>query len=287
MTTLPVLYDQLSYLPPVAEPPTGLASKLLSTSNLLQCPVLICLLGSFRVLVDGRQLSLHSVKAEALLRLLGLQHDRTVPRELILETLWPGQPSVLASQSLNSLVHSLRKSLVRELNGDSPVQCQDGTYRLNVEAGVNVDVACFKTLVNAGNQHISTNNLFVATSFFVRAVHLYRGDLCVGTEINTIVEREHLRAQFLTALARLADYYFSIDEYTTCLQYTEQLLEYDPCREDAHRLLMRCYVRLGERAQALRQYRLCEQILRAEYDIVPETQTSQLYDQVRLDPDNV
>jgi DNA-binding SARP family transcriptional activator len=62
------------------------------------------------------------------------------------------------------------------------------------------------------------------------------------------------------------------------------MLASDPCREDAHRLVMRCYVRLGERAQALRQYQLCKQILRAEYDVAPEDATTALYDRVRLEP---
>jgi DNA-binding SARP family transcriptional activator len=62
------------------------------------------------------------------------------------------------------------------------------------------------------------------------------------------------------------------------------LVERAPCREDAHRAIMRCHVRLGERAQAFEQYRLCAQILRAEYGAAPEQATTVLYEQVRLDP---
>jgi DNA-binding SARP family transcriptional activator len=72
-----------------------------------------------------------------------------------------------------------------------------------------------------------------------------------------------------------------------CLEHAQCLLVHDPCREDAHRLAMRCYVRRGERAQAVQQYRLCEQILRAELDARPEHATMALFDQVRLNPDSV
>ncbi|NTU64270.1 MAG: alpha/beta hydrolase, partial [Chloroflexi bacterium] len=69
--------------------------------------------------------------------------------------------------------------------------------------------------------------------------------------------------------------------------YASRLLTVDPCREDAHRLAMRCYARRGERAQALRQYQVCETVLRSEFDAVPEPATRQLFDQIRLSPASV
>lgn len=250
-------------------------------------PILVCLLGEFRVLKGGHPISLNGSKAELLFRCLGLQPEQSVPRDLILETMWPGHPPNLSGQSLNSLTHSLRKLLGDEIDGDMPVVHEDGYYRLNQEAGVGVDITWFENLVRTGDQHASSNNLPVAVSFYVQATQLYRGDLCADTDIHCVMARERLRAHFLTALAHLADYYFSTSEYDHCLHYAEQLLKHDPCREDAHRLMMRCYVRRGERAQALRQYRLCVDILHEEFDAVPEQQTLLLYDQVRLTPHTV
>jgi DNA-binding SARP family transcriptional activator len=250
-------------------------------------PILVCLLGGFRILRAGRPVATHGVKVEALLCYLGLRHDRYVRRDAILEMLWPGRTPALAGQSLNSLVHSIRKSLSDEIHGESPILQQDGYYRLNKEAGVGVDVVYFEELVNRGEQHLLSANLLTATSFYTRAVQLYRGDLCTDTDVRAVVERERLRAHFLSVLARLADYTFSVSDYPLCLRYAERILHHDACREDAHRLVMRCYVRQGARAQALRQYRLCENILRAEYDIAPELRTTLLYDQVRLDPDSI
>jgi hypothetical protein len=47
---------------------------------------------------------------------------------------------------------------------------------------------------------------------------------------------------------------------------------------------MRCHVRRGERAQAMRQYRICCSILQDEFDALPEPATQLLYQQIRLDP---
>ncbi|MCL4266849.1 MAG: hypothetical protein KJ069_26955 [Anaerolineae bacterium] len=250
-------------------------------------PILICLLGEFRVLKGGRPMPLPGGKAEILLRHLGLQHDQPVPRDLLLEVVWPGHAPDLAGQSLNSLTHSLRKLLSDQIGGDTPVLHEDGYYRLNQAAGVGVDVSCFETLVKSGDQHILAKDPAIAISLYTQAAQIYRGDLCAGTDINSVMVRERLRAHFLTVLARLADYYFSAGEYGRCLQYANRLLENDACREDAHRLVMRCYVRGGQRAQALRQYHLCVDVLHTEFDAVPEQQTLLLYDQVRLTPHTV
>ena len=61
-----------------------------------------------------------------------------------------------------------------------------------------------------------------------------------------------------------------------------RLLLADPCREDAHRAVMRCYARLGQRAQAMKQYLLCRDILRREFQAEPEQATDDLFARLRL-----
>jgi DNA-binding SARP family transcriptional activator len=250
-------------------------------------PILVCLLGNFRVLKRGQPVLIRGSKVEGLLRLLGLRHQYAVSREQILETLWPGHNPDLACQSLNSLLCSLRKSLTVDGQNGALILHEDGYYRLNNRAGIGTDIACFEELVKSGDEYVYADNTPVAVPFYIQATQLYRGDLCAGTDIHSVIERERLRVHFLRLLARLADYFYSVADYPACLQYANRLLENDTCREDAHRLLMRCFVRQGERAQALRQYRLCTHILHAEFDAVPERDTTLLYHQIRLSPESV
>jgi DNA-binding SARP family transcriptional activator len=85
----------------------------------------------------------------------------------------------------------------------------------------------------------------------------------------------------------LADLYFAAADYERTLVNALRLLASEPCREDAHRMAMRCYVRLGQRAQAMRQYRICAELLALEYDARPEDLTEELYRLVRTDPGTV
>lgn len=254
----------------------------------VSCPILICLLGSFLLLKAGQAVALRGGgKTESLLCQLGLHHTRSIPRETLLNTLWPSSDSVLASQSLNSLIYSLHKLVGDAISGTPPVLHADGYYRLNIEAGIRVDIACFDAYADAGERHARAGNLPAAAEAYAQAVRLYRGDLCGSTDVESVIERERLRARYLSLLARLADYHYGQQDYATCLDYAALLLAKDACREDAHRLAMRCHVRQGERAQALRQYRLCQDILRVEFDVAPEPATTALFDQVRLDPGSI
>jgi len=76
-------------------------------------------------------------------------------------------------------------------------------------------------------------------------------------------------------------------DHATCLEYAWHLLTSDPCREDAHRMVMRCYVHFGQRAEALHHYQVCADILRAEFDTAPEPATTALFDQIRRDPSTI
>jgi DNA-binding SARP family transcriptional activator len=248
--------------------------------------ILICLLGPFRVLhADGRAVPVRGDKLVALLCHLALRHREGLSREALLDTLWPGRERALALEALHSRVHSLHTVLGAWLGGAAPVVYLEGRYRLNGAAGVGADVACFELLAGAGDRHARAGDPAASSAAYRHALQLYRGDLWPeADDLQTLVERERLRACYLTLLAGLADHAYGQGDHAACLGYARQLLERAPCREDAHRAIMRCYVRLGERAQAFAQYRLCAAILRAEYGTAPERATIALYEQVRLDP---
>jgi len=188
-------------------------------------PILICLLGGFRVLKGGEPVSVRrGGKTQTLLENLSVCRGQCASRDALLNALWPGGMEAASKRSLHKLVHTVHKALGDAIDGAPPILRVDGYYRLNV---------------------------------------------------------------YLTLLMRLAEYHYSGGAFGECLNAALQLLKNDPCCEDAHRMVMRCHIRRGEWAQALRQYRLCEAILRAEFDIKPEPATTALLDQVRLDPGSI
>jgi DNA-binding SARP family transcriptional activator len=248
-------------------------------------PVEVCLLGSFRVLKQGALVALRQGgKGEQLLGQLALRSPDGMLREALIGQLWPDTETALATQSLNTLVYSMHRLLGDALDGRPPVLAHAGQYLLNAGAGVGVDVNAFDTAARDGDRLSGLGDRTGAIAAYRGAVAFYAGDLAFGSDILALVERERLRSRYLLILARLADAHFDSSEFDRALEYALDLLSHDPCREDAHRMAMRCYVRLGVRSQALRQYRACRDVLAMEFEAVPERATESLYELIRLDP---
>lgn len=55
------------------------------------------------------------------------------------------------------------------------------------------------------------------------------------------------------------------------------MLDVDPCREDAHRPLMRCYASQGQTYQPIRQYEFCSRVLKTTLDVEPTLEITRLY----------
>jgi len=251
-------------------------------------PILICLLGGVRVLKGGEPVSFRrGGKTQTLLVNLAVCRGQSSSCDALLNALWPGGMEARSKRSLHKLVQRVHKALGDAIDGAPPILRADGYYRLNVEAGVGVDVACFDILARAGEQQARSGNFAAAAAARAQAVRLYRGDLCAGLGAHAVTERQRVRTLYLTLLTRLAEYHYSGGDYGECLNAAQQLLASDPYREDAHRMVMRCHIRRGEWAQALRQYQLCEAMLRAEFDVEPESATMALFNQMRLDPGSV
>lgn len=244
--------------------------------------VLVALLGSFRLswgqtLMPFNQQS----KAATFLSALALAGQRRLSRAEVLERVWPECESALAKQSLNSLTYRLNKLTHTPLQGAHLVTYEEGEYSLNIPGGVGVDVERFDHWRTQGVRCLHDGDAPAAAHHFEQALLLYRGDLYGDPSIHTIIERERLRAAFLDTLSQLANHHYCRQDPTATLHFIHRLLQHDPCREDAHRMAMRCYVLLGQRAQALRQYRVCCQVLMSEFDAPPEQETLDLYNQIR------
>ncbi|WP_395306707.1 BTAD domain-containing putative transcriptional regulator [Mycobacterium sp. AMU20-3851] len=250
--------------------------------------VMIRLLGPFEIIKEGMALPLRvGGKTEHVLSALAAHPHAGVTREALVEQVWPDTPLPQSIRCLSSLLHWLKRQLHDALGGEAPVIHSHNRYRLNIESGLSIDVLEFETAVDAAHRFHSAGSVAAAIDSYRRAVSLYRGDLTAPEDITGLLHRERLRALCLDSLARLGDAHFGLGDYPQALAAALQLIAIDACREDAHRMTMRAYVRLGARAQALRQYALCRAALAREFDAEPEPATVQLYAAIRTDPSSV
>jgi DNA-binding SARP family transcriptional activator len=220
-------------------------------------------------------------KARTILKYLLANRFRPVSQDYLMGWLWPESNLKRARWSLNSAIHTLR-NLISECPSAAPINyilLKDGYYRLSSDVRVLNDVDEFDAHYGEGQRLEKEGRAREAAAEYEKAIELYRGDYLVEDLYDdwTMFERERLSNAYTDMLGRLAAHYYETEQYQESLRACYRILEKDCCHEDSYRLLMRCYARLSLWERALRQYRLCERILRQEYGMTPSPETRALY----------
>jgi DNA-binding SARP family transcriptional activator len=244
--------------------------------------------GHFELWCEGEPLQLgRNGKALSILKYLLANRPRPVSQDHLMGWLWPESSSKKARWSLNSAVHGLRKildSCPSSGGAETYVLLEEGYYRLSAEVRIATDVEEFDELYERGRGLERANRADASAVLYEKAVGLYRGDYLIEDlyEDWTMVERERLSYACLDILDRLAVHYLESGRPRDSVRCCYMALERDRCHEPSHRILMRCYARLGQRDRALKQYRLCERILSQEYNTVPSSEIQDLHRSITM-----
>jgi DNA-binding SARP family transcriptional activator len=249
-----------------------------------QGPLLtVHLLGQLKVRLDDVPVDgWPSGRGRSLFKYLVTHRDPWPQREVLMDTFWPDAPPAAARNSLNVAVHGLRRAF-RACATGPVVVLEGGAYRLDQEIRLWLDVDEFELHATTGRRLEAAGELSGAVAAYERAVALYQGDFLADDPYEDwpVLPREQLLLTYLDVLDRLSGCYFGQHQYGACVALCRQLVARDPCREDAHRRLMRCYSRQGQPHLALRQYQACVDALHQELLVDPEPATTDLARQLR------
>ena len=212
-----------------------------------------------------------------------LTHREPWPaREVLMAVFWPESSPEASRNSLNVAIHGLRRTL-RTITDQPMVVYAGGAYRINCDLRLWLDVDEFDSRVESGRRLEEAGDIDQATRDYEYVEALYRGDFMADDPYEdwAALTRERLRLAYLDALGRLSRLYFKADQYTACASLCQRIIEKDPCREDAHRRLMRCYSRQSQPHLALIQYRACVRALADQLGVGADPLTTRLHDQIR------
>jgi DNA-binding SARP family transcriptional activator len=208
-----------------------------------------------------------------------LMHRRPVHREVLMELLWPGHTYSSARNNLNVCVYSLRRVLDVASAGTRYISYRDGCYALNRGLTWSIDRDHFVAAAERSRRCESTGAADQAVIMLKRAVSAYGGPLFDGDPAADWFqpERTALAELFHQVLERLATLLAERGDLDGAQRALEMLLRDDGCRESAHRLLMTCYARRGQRDQVARQFHRCIARLDADLEIAPSAETVELF----------
>ena len=240
--------------------------------------VRVRLLGDFQLTVDGRPATgLHGQLGPALVKYLLAQPKRACARDVLLEQFWPGVEPDVARNRLHVALSSVRRALAAVT--DVPlVEFRDGFYRIAPVHDVDTDVERFHALIEAGRSAEIDDRLDEAAALYRQAAATYTGDFLADCPYDdwTMLPREELRMAYVDLLDRWSGVLAATGRESECVEVGRLLLREDPCREDVHRLVMRCQARSGRTSEALRQYERCRHALRECLGLEPSAPTQAL-----------
>lgn len=220
----------------------------------------IRLLGGFAVAVGPVAVpdaQWHVRRAAELVKILALAPRHRMPRESVIEALWPGSDPGSGMTNVRKVAFHARHAL----GMPDGIVLEEGIVILAPGYTIATDVNEFR---EAAHHALALDDPEACR----HAASLYRGELLPEDQYADwcAAERAALRSLFREVLAGG--------------QLWGRLVREDPTHERAHREIMRTQLAGGDRAAAIRQFELLRQSLREELGVSPEPETVALYEQV-------
>ena len=241
--------------------------------------------GPFILYRDGREVpdkEWKRDKSKELLAYLCLNRDRYIPKEELLQALWPEADEKSADRDFKVALNALLKVLEPERNArEEPffISRHKTMYRLNPESSLTTDVELFQKYAESG---IRERRAEESKEKLQKALERYGGTLFAEKPATDWIrtEREAHSRLRMNVMERMAQTCTRLEEYDEVIKWSEKLLEADETREEAYRLLIYANYRLGRRSRAIRWYETCRDIFDRELGIEPMEPTVRMYEMV-------
>jgi predicted ATPase/DNA-binding SARP family transcriptional activator len=232
----------------------------------------IYLLGHFRVECEAESIQLPTRKTESLLAYLVLNPESHA-REKLAALFWGDSSDTKAQNSLRNALAVLNKKLGHEL-----FIVDRQTVQINMAYPLWVDALRFESQVLSFLADPVSDPTMVNLA-------LYQNDLLTDFYDDWVFpKRDHYQSLFIETLLQLTQRMRSLSEYKKAIEYARKVLTFDKTNEHAHQHLMFCFMALGDRSSALRQYEDCKRVLEEYLAVEPSTPTVALYEWIKQSP---
>ena len=225
--------------------------------------VSVRLLGGFELQIDGRTMPADAwtQRAADLVKLLALTKRLRLPRDQVIEALWPDLTPEAGAANLHKAAHFARKAL-RSPDG---IVLRDQLVELWPSASFERDAPLFEARAEAA---LKAQDPDAAGD----AVSLYGGELLPDDRYKewTLGPRDRLRSLYLRTLRRAG--------------FWERVVAEEPTDEESHRALMRMYAAAGNRYAALMQFHTLRDALERDLALEPEPESVALFQEIAHAP---
>jgi LuxR family transcriptional regulator, maltose regulon positive regulatory protein len=248
------------------------------------------LLGGLRVWVDGRLAigpRTPRLKAKALLAYLYLKRHRYVPRDELLEALWP-EADDPGSGRLKQTVLVLRNLIEPSRSTDTGwgwryILQRGGAYYFNTLSDYTSDLEQFERELLLARSAALAGLTDEALEHYQQALVIRRGDLLpeLAYEAWLASDLARHRGEYFEALDETARVLAGRGNLHAAIDLLSRAVGEDPLREGSTLELMRLLHREGRDVEALQTFERFQRLLDARLRVAPQAELTRLYEEIR------
>jgi LuxR family maltose regulon positive regulatory protein len=219
-----------------------------------------------------------------LLKAIVYHGGRDIPRDILIDNLWPDADAASGEKNFKINLHRLRKTIEaspKKQFGYSYVLLRSGLISLDPQL-VQIDTDRFMQLGNQGRQCEQVKQPEQALALYEEAVTLYRGDYFAEEPYIEWLrhKRDLYRTRYMEILEQKARLHEELDQADKAIETWQTVLQTDPFFEKAYQNLMILYTDTGRRHTALSLFENCRMVFEEELGVVPDNRTRQIYEQI-------
>ncbi len=244
-------------------------------------PLRIYLTGRVCIEADERLLDerdLIGKQGRLLFAYVASEHHRAVSRDELAEELWPEALPPSWERSLSAIISKLRTLLGNVGLPGSTLAGSFGSYQLHLPPDAWIDLEAAAEALDYAESSLRDGKPRQAWGWAQAAYHISRRPFLMGKEGAWATQkRAELRDMLVRAHDCLSEIFIFSGELAFAAKHAEQAVTLEPFRETSYQLLMRAHAAAGNRAQALRVYQRCRNLLTEELGVPPSPQTEAVY----------
>jgi DNA-binding SARP family transcriptional activator len=211
---------------------------------------------------------------------LTAERHRPISRHELATALWDDGPPREQDTAIDALLSKLRTVLKKAglASDETAIDARGGSVKLRLPASTWVDIEEAADSIDKAEGAIRAGNTSQAWAAAVVAITISRRSF-LGDEEAAWIEarRARLKSTTVRGLQCLSEVSTLNGELPLAVQYATEIVDLEPFRETAYQNLMRLQARLGNRAEALRVFTKCRELLRDELGASPSPATEALF----------
>lgn len=205
---------------------------------------------------------------------LALERARPVPIDELADAVWGEKLPRAWETSLSAIVSKLRSALGPLGLGVTTVS---GRYQLALPADAWVDVEAARAALDEAEGRVRAGRFKQAWGPGHVAASIAGRALLSGVDVEWVSRaRQNLASVRVRALSCLASAALANSEWPLAAQFARTQVELEPFRETGWQQLMRALAGAGNRAEALRAYAECRELLEKELGVAPSPETEDM-----------